>query len=699
MQVLLRSGEVVPGQMIGAMQLFEGGRRPATIVGVEDSVTATLRYPTLAEALQQGRSAAHFLVGRLVLSLDGDGSDGSDGGSGSGGGSSSGSDGGSSRANGHHALGLRREGSGYDLRREGQQGQQRRPDLQQQVLLRRASQLRQRAWEASPLPSEPFLTMVRMMEPVEMASEVERAAETAAEIALGVTAEKAARVTKASSEHASDATSDTDEPLPTDTSSAATASPAAAPSAAAPPAAVPPAAAPSEDFPRGGFHFRRSAHHRRSLSRRSLQVTSAELSQVGFEQNEQPLASADLDHLEGSSHAEDASDDGGGSGGGTEDGDAEGPLHPPPLHTSCKLPAASAAIRSEGGLRVQICTWNMNGKSCNDIDIASWLALDSVRPQMDDDVTTREAAVVSAVAAEKAPPDLVVIGCQEFVSLNAQSLLPVSQKKNNFERLLVAMLSHMHAVKYVPVRAVDGHANARELPPQLMGLLTLVLVREELLPTVERVHTVLVPTGLGGLSGNKGGIAFSLAVEGHPLIFVNMHLPSGAGAEAKEQRNAAFREVMRHLASTLSSAGLSPITQCAAFCFGDLNYRLAMSAKEVRFFMRSGDWLKTLICADQLAAQLRGEPGSAFDTWDEGEVTFRPTYKYDVGTSDFDTSSKGRAPAWCDRVLWRTVCTSHKVFVLMYDSCQNVVSSDHKPVKFLALIKQRARQAGSMAGS
>ena len=65
------------------------------------------------------------------------------------------------------------------------------------------------------------------------------------------------------------------------------------------------------------------------------------------------------------------------------------------------------------------------------------------------------------------------------------------------------MLSHMHGVKYVPVRATDGHAHARESPPQLMGLLTLVLVREELYGVVSQAHTVLVPTGMGGLSGTR----------------------------------------------------------------------------------------------------------------------------------------------------------------------------------------------------
>jgi synaptojanin len=37
----------------------------------------------------------------------------------------------------------------------------------------------------------------------------------------------------------------------------------------------------------------------------------------------------------------------------------------------------------------------------------------------------------------------------------------------------------------------------------------------------------------------------------------------------------------------------------------------------------------------------------------EGEITFPPTYKYDLFSEDYDTSEKARAPAWTDRVLWK----------------------------------------------
>ena len=42
-----------------------------------------------------------------------------------------------------------------------------------------------------------------------------------------------------------------------------------------------------------------------------------------------------------------------------------------------------------------------------------------------------------------------------------------------------------------------------------------------------------------------------------------------------------------------------------------------------------------------------------FRGFEEGQVNFAPTYKYDLFCDDYDTSEKKRTPAWTDRVLWR----------------------------------------------
>lgn len=100
--------------------------------------------------------------------------------------------------------------------------------------------------------------------------------------------------------------------------------------------------------------------------------------------------------------------------------------------------------------------------------------------------------------------------------------------------------------------------------------------------------------------------------------------------------------------------------------------------------------------------------GAAFKGFKEAKIQFPPTYKYDVGTQLFDTSSKQRAPAYTDRILYkyklpplgfrrssalnsdgRPNSPPSPIKCIAYDSVQSIISSDHKPV--WALFKNALR--------
>jgi inositol polyphosphate 5-phosphatase INPP5B/F len=91
---------------------------------------------------------------------------------------------------------------------------------------------------------------------------------------------------------------------------------------------------------------------------------------------------------------------------------------------------------------------------------------------------------------------------------------------------------------------------------------------------------------------------------------------------------------------------------------------------------------------DQLKLE-QSYSGGAFGDFVEAPISFMPSYKYDPGTNNYDSSEKRRTPSYCDRILFRK---GDIITPLKYDCAMNVMSSDHKPVvsdlKYYIFIEQ-----------
>lgn len=86
------------------------------------------------------------------------------------------------------------------------------------------------------------------------------------------------------------------------------------------------------------------------------------------------------------------------------------------------------------------------------------------------------------------------------------------------------------------------------------------------------------------------------------------------------------------------------------FWCGDFNFRIDIDREEVKDLIRRQEW-PLLLRGDQLTVER--EKDNVFEGFNEGEINFAPTYKYDLFSEDYDTSEKCRIPAWTDRVLWK----------------------------------------------
>ena len=171
------------------------------------------------------------------------------------------------------------------------------------------------------------------------------------------------------------------------------------------------------------------------------------------------------------------------------------------------------------------------------------------------------------------------------------------------------------------------------------------------------------------------------------MCFVNCHLAAGQTQTANRNNDiAAILEAESLPAETslkartdqFASGGDGTMIMDHEVCIlnGDLNYRIDAIPRNVIIDAIRQNNLPKLLERDQLLASRRKNPGFRLRSFIEAPITFSPTYKYDVGTDEYDSSEKKRSPAWCDRVLYRG---AGRVKQLEY-SRHEVRASDHRPV-------------------
>ena len=174
------------------------------------------------------------------------------------------------------------------------------------------------------------------------------------------------------------------------------------------------------------------------------------------------------------------------------------------------------------------------------------------------------------------------------------------------------------------------------------------------------------------------------------LLYLTVRLFCGTGQHYREERNKDVAEIlngtMHFGTSHLDPANIVDHT----FFMGDLNYRMMHSSeaktpepsfdeqwKCVKNLVDDRDWRK-LSEHDELL-QLR-TAGTIFADFVEGDTLFHPTFKMErkIGFSYVQQ----RVPAWCDRVLWRSLphCKDD-VRLLSYEPLGDIATSDHKPVQ------------------
>ncbi|XP_045474046.1 inositol polyphosphate 5-phosphatase OCRL [Harmonia axyridis] len=282
--------------------------------------------------------------------------------------------------------------------------------------------------------------------------------------------------------------------------------------------------------------------------------------------------------------------------------------------------------------RIFIGTWNVNGQLPS-VSLKPWLSCD-------DD-----------------PPDLYAVGFQEIDLSKEAFLFNDTPREAEWEKMVYDGV-HSKA-KYRTVALT-----------RLVGIQLIVLINVKHYQFIRNISVDTVGTGLLGKMGNKGGVAVRLELHNTSLCFVNSHL--AAHVEEFERRNQDYKDINARIYFKRFPSAIKNHDQ--VFWLGDLNYRITeLTTSQVKTLLLRNE-MATLLKADQLNQQK--ERGNVLLDYNEGDITFPPTYKYDLNSDTFDTSEKARPPAWTDRILYR----GRGIYQMSYRSHMDLRISDHKPV-------------------
>ncbi|KAJ2547597.1 hypothetical protein EV175_005156 [Coemansia sp. RSA 1933] len=338
------------------------------------------------------------------------------------------------------------------------------------------------------------------------------------------------------------------------------------------------------------------------------------------------------------------------------------------------LKKRSAEFIHNHKLNAFVGTWNVNGQEPADAkELSQWLRF----VPADTDSMARERV-----------PELLVLGFQELDVRAEAFVYNNSVKDTEWTEAIERSMGDAR------------HWYSKMASKQLIGMFVMVYARVDVAELVSEVQAASVGCGIMGMVGNKGAVAVRLVFRDTPLCFVCSHLAHDAAQ--LDKRNAQFHDICKRMAfgsavdappsvdplvpKTLQLHGtghgtagrqLGIFDHSYVLWFGDLNYRLAMDPGDIGGGSAAQGGYTPLLGLDQLRLAMLNK--QAFATFEEADIAFAPTYKYALGTSDYDAK---RRPAWCDRVLWwtRPGCEGG-VRCTEYASVDSITISDHKPVR------------------
>lgn len=260
-----------------------------------------------------------------------------------------------------------------------------------------------------------------------------------------------------------------------------------------------------------------------------------------------------------------------------------------------------------------------------------------------------------------------------------------------------------HAIVSTPVFENEDYKTAKAISKNYYNSDKHMNLRAKINSQRERLIDIFLPKSKATITDTSGEISPNSSVYERDSSFSVL-----SDSEYDEKLKSLFKSrSLRNLENEL--AAFSPLEHDIVVFLGDLNYRIGtgddISTSQVFETLYRGNYLD-LLQYDQLLKQ-KLKLNTVFENFFEGEIMFKPTYKFIPGTDSYDDriDKKLRCPAWCDRILWHTrenediidlvtlqnttsmevnerfISQFEKIGLFFYDSCSELSLSDHKPVR------------------
>ncbi|KAK3383215.1 SacI homology domain-containing protein [Lasiosphaeria ovina] len=310
-------------------------------------------------------------------------------------------------------------------------------------------------------------------------------------------------------------------------------------------------------------------------------------------------------------------------------------------YVAVELQRRSSEFSANEKITILVGTFNLNGRTDGiNEDLSPWLC----PPELGSTL-----------------PEIIAVGFQEIVELNPQQIMNSDPTRKQFwekaiKRTLDRHYTGVGGEKYVLLRS-----------GQLVGAALCIFVKASVLHNIKNVEGSVKKTGLSGMAGNKGAVAIRFDYANTPICFVTAHL--AAGFSNYDERSKDYATIDRGLRFQ-RNRGIGD--HDSVIWFGDFNYRIGLGLETVKELLKTRN-LERLYENDQLNLQMVA--GLAFRFYSEARISFMPTYKFDLGTDEYDSSEKARIPAWTDRILRK----GNNLRQMSYNSAP-LRFSDHRPV-------------------